>query len=342
MKKCKYCLIINKVSTNAIKYKYGYGNTKCIDIELSKAGASISVELTKKYEVDQILSSGVYLFPDALKKVTLLYLLHYNKPLTIHSITVVIDDYEETVFYNSKTNPLIYSLINEELIRKVPKEFLNESVVDYLLNTPKSKYGRRIASLFAFLFSKSKKYEAERFIYLWTSFNGMYGWLSDYIAMANNEKEYRSEFKQIVGILKYINEGNETIGDNAEKARIAHNVMSLLKGVDSEQISKSEIKHSDINIKIVSCLVKTSGQKYDLSAYGYLLTGLPYYLRCKTFHGNKPINLFSYADENDLHVLKVVNNLLEEYIENNLSLWFDDGYINNHIIPATKNIKLKK
>lgn len=342
MKKCKYCLIINKVSTNAIKYKYGYGNTKGIDIELSKAGASISVELTKKYEVDQILSSGVYLFPDALKKVTLLYLLHYNKPLTIHSITVVIDDYEETVFYNSKTNPLIYSLINEELIRKVPKEFLNESVVNYLLNTPKSKYGRRIASLFAYLFSKSKKYEVERFIYLWTSFNGMYGWLSEFIAAANGIDKYRKDTKQIVGMLKYVGIGNEGVCDEKDKSRIAHTVMSLLKGIPSECVCRHYVEESEINSKISSLLIKSTGEKYDLTTYGYLLTQLSYYMRCKFVHGNKPVYLFSFADEKELHTLKIINNLIEEYISHNLPLWFNEEYINNHIIPATKNIKLKK
>lgn len=65
------------------------------------------------------------------------------------------------------------------------------------------------------------------------------------------------------------------------------------------------------------------------------------YFRCKIVHGSKPVYLFSYADDKELHSLKIINALLEEFIDNNLPLWFDENYIKNIIIPKTNKIKLK-
>ena len=59
-------------------------------------------------------------------------------------------------------------------------------------------------------------------------------------------------------------------------------------------------------------------------------------------HGDKPIFLFAYSDDRELHALQIINALLKEVIENNLPQWFDDDYVQNVIIPKTKNIEIPK
>ena len=49
--------------------------------------------------------------------------------------------------------------------------------------------------------------------------------------------------------------------------------------------------------------------------------------RCNIIHVDKPYALFSYAEESEIKCLKCINELLDEFIENNLHLWFDENYV---------------
>lgn len=340
MKKHLHILTVNNLSKNMTEYTYKFGHTKNIKLLLSKTGFSVSVELNEIYNTEDMLSGDGYLFPDSIRKGLLLYLIEYNKSLNIDSITVKIDDEEEKVTFNKKVKPPIYSMVNGNLQRKIPKLFSNNIVFNYLLNTTKSNYGKRISSLFALLCSKSKEYETERFIYLWTSFNGMYSWLSEFIAQANNTDKYRKECKKIVGLQQFIGVGNETIAEE-DISHIADSVISILKEVSAECVSRSDIEMEKIGEKIKEILNEDSlSKKYNLTAYGYVLTQLAYYFRCKIIHGSKPVYLFSYTTDKELHSLKIINSLLEEFIDDNLPLWFDEKYINDSIIPKVKIIKI--
>lgn len=342
MKKHLHILTVNYLDKNLTEYTYEFGHTKNIKLSLSKTGFSISVELNKIYDKEEMLSGNSYLFPDSIRKGLLLYLIKYNKSLDINSITVKIDDEYDKVTFDEKVKPLIYSMVNGNLQREISKTFSNDIVFDYLLNTPKSKYDKRIASLFALLCGKSKEYETERFIYLWTSFNGMYSWLSVFIALANNTDKYRKECKKIEGLQQFIGVGNETIAGE-DISHIADSVISILKKVPAECVGRSDIEAEEISKKIEGVLKEDFlSKKYNLTAYGYVLTQLAYYFRCKIIHGSKPVYLFSYADDKELHSLKIINALLEEFIDDNLPLWFDEKYISDNIIPKSKTIKLSK
>lgn len=336
MKKHLHILTVNNLSKNMTEYIYKFGHTKNIKLSLSKTGFSVSVELKKMYNKEEMLSGDSYLFPDSIRKGLLLFLIKYNKSLDIDSITVKIDDEEEKVTFDEKVKSPIYSMVNGNLQRKIPKSFSNNTVFNYLLNITKSNYDKRIASLFALLCSKSKEYETERFIYLWTSFNGMYSYLSELIAKANNTDKYRKEYKKIIGLQQFIDVGKGTIAKEDETS-IANAIFSILKDISAERVGRSDIEAEEISKKIEGVLNKN---KYNLTAYGYVLTQLSYYFRCKIIHGSKPIYLFSYAADKELCGLKIINDLLEEFIDDNLPLWFDEKYINNYIIPKTKTIKL--
>lgn len=286
----------------------------------------------------QMLSGNSYLFPDSLKKALLLYLLKYGKALMIKSMTVKIDNAEVTEVFYEKAKPLIYSMINGDLQRNIPKDFSSDGVFNYLLKTPKSSYKMDIAALFAFLCSKSKEYETERFIYLWTSFNGMYNYLYD---LASDEiKKSKQENQKIRFILKYFNMKEATIS-NADKNRLANEVISILKSVKAEHIDRNFIETTGVKNKIEAVLNKSSGEKYEITAYEYLIVHLAYHFRCKFIHGSKPVILFSYCDDNELHVLKIINDLLEEFIDDNLPHWLDEQYIEDVVKPRIKEIKQK-
>lgn len=340
MMKHKHILVFNSINKSNIKYTYSFGNTDGVELRICKNGFQITAELTKIYDKEEMLSGNTYMFPDAIRKALLIYLLTYSKGLIIKSITFKIDDEEDTIVFDNEPVPPIYSMIKGDLVRELPEVFINESVIEYLLNTPKSKYDRRIASLFAFLTSKSKIYETERFIYLWTSFNGIYSWLSTYIAEANGVGRYRKEYKQILGIQNFLSIGSDTIVEG-DKTRIANSVISILKNYSVSEANRSFFLQEDIAKSIEDKLQKEDGNIYNLSAYGYLITQLSYYFRCKIVHGSKPMLLFAYADDSELHCLQILNELLEEFIDGFLPKCFDNEYIHNTLIPIVQTITLK-
>lgn len=337
--KHQYSLIANTLCDDVLKYTYNYRNTKGIELLLCETGFAINISVASLYDKDYMLANDSYLFPDAIRKALLLYLLKFSRSLQINSITTKIDDIEETTPFLDPANLPIYSMINGDLLRTIPKAFSDYIVFDYLLNTPKSKYDKRIASLFAFLYSKSKEYETERFIYLWTAFNGMYSYLSEFVAKANNTDKLRKENKQILAFQEYLAVGKATIADD-DKSRIAGTVISILKNLDISQANKEKIENSEISTRIKNTLKTKDNNEYDLTAYGYLLTQLSYYFRCKIVHGTKPLLLFSYSDDRELHSLQIINALLEEFIDSNLPLLFDDKYINEVIIPKAQQIEI--
>lgn len=332
---------MNSVAKRSERYIYSFGSTTGIELLLSESGFSISVEYSKELHKKEMLSEESSLFADGIRKALLLYLLKYSKPLKIHSFSVRIDDLKESEKVLDGANPPIYSMIDSKLLRKVPEAFSSDTMFSFLLHTPKSKYDRRIASLFAWLFSKSKVYETERFLYLWTSLNGMYGWLAECIASTNHEGPYRKEHVQISGLLQFLSAGEKGINGDKDKARIAKSVIALLKRYNADQVNREYVQSGDLGNKIEKRLVKEeSDERYQLTAYGYLLTQLAYYFRCKLVHGDKPVLLFSYAENSELHALQIINNLLEEFIEANLANWFDDAYIQETIIPKVREIRL--
>lgn len=340
--KHKHILVFNSINKSYIKYTYSFGNTDGVELRICKNGFQITAELTKIYDKEEMLSGNTYMFPDAIRKALLIYLLTYSKGLTIKSITFKIDDEEDTTVFDSEPEPPIYSMINGKLNRKLPVAFSSKPVIDFVLKTTKSNYGKMTAALFALITSKSKSYEIERFIYLWAAFNAMYGYFAS-IVKAQRADEIKvdtvSECNQIKYLLRLFKIGNDHIPKKRSKF-IANNIKSYLYGISSDANREFFFQKSIVEA-IENKLIDQNGTKYNITAYGYLLTQFSYYYRCNFFHGNKPVILFTYADDADLHCLKIVNNLLEEFIEEFLPNFLDNDYINNTLIPTARTITLK-
>ena len=167
----------------------------------------------------------------------------------------------------------------------------------------------------------------------------MYSWISAFVAEANGVEKYRKEYKQIIAFQQFVDVGSGTIAEK-DKAPIAHRVVSILGNISNQRVSKTDIEANELNQGILAALITATGEKYNLTAYGYILTQLSYYFRCKIVHGSRPVLLFAHADNKELHALKVINDLLEEFIDNNLHAWFDEKYITDIVIPKSQRIKL--
>ena len=75
MMKHKHILLFNSINNRYIKYTYNFGSTDGVELKICKNGFQITAELTKIYDKDEMLSGNTYLFPDAIRKALLIYLL---------------------------------------------------------------------------------------------------------------------------------------------------------------------------------------------------------------------------------------------------------------------------
>lgn len=334
MEKHIYKIIINGPHSGTKKYTYNFGRTKSIDIFVAKGFICIKAKLNKIYDKREILSKDAYLFPDALKKALLIHLVLYSEQIEIKNVVVQIDEEIECIIDTSVDHaPLFYSMVTGRLLRPFCTEWTDDSI-NGILYQKKSSCDSRIAALFAFICSKCKQYESERFLYLWMAFNGMYnyfaGLINDY--GNHNKKKGLQENLKLQYIQRLFSLGDEMVV-KADKKRIAQGVSDLIKN-RVQPISRSYLESDEgqsFGDKIQPLLTKKNGQLYKISPYGYLLIQFSYYYRCNLFHADKPLALFCYAEENDICCLRTINSLLEEFIDQNLSLWFSEQYVAEHL-----------
>ncbi len=329
MNKHEHKIIINKNKSYKYKYTYNFGQTKDVSLELSRNAICITVKLGKKYDKTEMLYKECYLFPDALKKAMTLHLILFSENIDIKTMSVQIDKDKDTVIDTKQGHiPPIYSMVNKKLFHKITSEWSKSEIEGYLKLT-KSSNDNRLAALNAFIISKSKEFETERFIYLWTAFNGMY---NHFAVLVQNisQKEYRQDKKKIEFILKLFDIGKETIDKKEDKKIIGRKTVALVKRLYSNNISYAELqngKYSELAKQLSDFLLKSdSNVPYNISPYGYLLAQFSYYFRCNIIHGDKPYALFSYAEESEIKCLRCINELLDEFIEKNLHMWFDEAY----------------
>lgn len=100
-------------------------------------------------------------------------------------------------------------MVDKKLYHEIEQVWSDEEIKGFL-NLTKSSNDTRLAALNAFIISKSKIFETEQFIYLWTAFNGMYNYLSSEIL--GKKKDIR-EKDQILLIQKFYGLGNELARD---------------------------------------------------------------------------------------------------------------------------------
>lgn len=344
-----YKIIINeeKRITKDKCFYYNYGQTKGIELSIFKGAATIRSNMTVKYKAEEVIYKN--LFKDAIVKSLLVYLLKNNASLYIKNIYIEVYDNIKAkklisrYSYGNKDKAIIYSMLKDNLEHPIKELWTNEEIQN-LLKLKKSYGDRREIALKSFLNSKSKKYESERFLSLWMAFNGMYGYLGDK-ARASDIKKYKrvSDAKEIKLIQKFLGylPGRVISGHGDKLIRhIRPMLVEFYRGnLNRRQLENGNKDYKELSLKIENYLYdffmnlddsqKNQGESSEillLESYTYLLTQFTYKFRCNYFHASSPMPLFIYADDPDLICLMAMNDLLEDFIEENLHYWFsEDG-----------------
>lgn len=272
-------------------------------------------------------------FYDLLAKAYIVHFIYFSKELKIEELKITIDSEAKTFPYVEK--PLLFSLLENEPVSKMPLAFRNFDFIHKILNTSKNNYDSRFSSLFAFMISKTKKYEPERFFNLWIAMNGLYGFYAKLIVEGMNfskEKDKEDdtpskiscENKQIQCFQFFNNFGNDSITKKARN-RICGSMKNLLKTIPAKCLqSKSEFDESEYKARLEKIL---SDANISVSCYGFLLLHFAYDLRCATFHANKPQPLLYIREKHGWKIYEFINKLLEEYLNDNLYKFFIPDFI---------------
>ncbi len=332
--KNRYYIQINSAYGESYRLSYSYGATKNVMLRVGRNFAEIRVSLSRLFTAEDILSSDTYLFPDAIRKALLLQMVLFSNSMNIRKIKITVNGKAETCIYSADHHAPVYQLISGKFVRPIPAAWNQEPITGYILSNPKSNYDMRTAALFSYILSKSKKYESERFVNLWMAFNGMYGCIDSLVPLRRGK---RKEYEQIVLLMQIYQIGKEAL-ISIDNNSVGQEVSKILRHTDITdfiaQPSKNNIP-ADFAENIRNCLNKSQTiGVYDISVYGYLLAQFSYYFRCNIIHADKPLDLISYKDDHNLNCLRIINGLLEEFLDEHLPDIFDDKKIQKLLSDA--------
>ena len=153
----------DKAAIGRSEYVYRYGNTHGVVMRIGKKGVSVKASVEYKDEPADLLEKN--LFKDAVRKALTLFLICNSKPLRIGSMKQFAgeDIIQHHLYLSQETIPASL-LVTNALVRLVPDAFKRRDFIEIYLSKPKSKRAHLDAALDAFLVSKSKVMESERFI----------------------------------------------------------------------------------------------------------------------------------------------------------------------------------
>lgn len=314
-----YNLVINRAASDK-KMFFQYGNTKDISLQVGQQCAEMEKQLKKDYRLDLVQNKCylINLLKEGMKRVALVHILKNHEPLRISKVELRVSDDEGKVEVIDLTEGLhLYSMITEELKRPIDLLWKNPQLLQNILKFQKSKenLSREISSLYAYLYSKTKIYETERFFYLWMAMNGMYA--------ALNPMVHANDRDQMINLLKRFNLGTN-MHTRESRNKAGNLTMVKLKDIGEPVTRYSLIngEHKETAERIEELLTDVNGNHIDISPYGYFLTDFAYYLRCRIFHSNTPTQLFSFYDDMELKAIRITNGLLEGFLDQNLPYVF--------------------
>lgn len=338
----KYELSINQTPRSKLdQYKFLY-RQKEVTIYITDGYVRITAERKTKYTIPQIASGKVELFSQATKNAMLLHYLRYSKSLIVQQLCVQKGSKKIIFTQDSPDFSKIYTLGADQLSPPFLSKWDNNVVLEEIISYTKGTQDSRYSALIALICAKSTSYAAEKFIHLWMSFNGMYSYFSKLVAnKCKKKKERICEHEKLRQILISQEIGREHLCSNHITA-IGFNTTKILKNFDTELIDREYLSNNPKGQELAKLLIEmiegTLSRQYLTTAYGYLLVDYAYYFRCNLIHADKPLPLFCYESDHEIKCLQMVNRLLEEYITENLPLWFDPEYIRGTLIPLADTI----
>ncbi|GEM_PF-6629790 len=311
--KLKYLLKVNcnDELRRAKKFEFSFQRTHHISVRIAKDKYTISALIGKDYRKtnNQYL---INLMREGIRRAMILHLFLYEAPIKNQCFELtVIDGNECKEIIDTSFMP--YSMINSKLLRPLPEYVKETQFLQKAMSATKTEKGSESAALSAYLYSKSRAYETERFQNLWMAFNGFYS--------SRRDAEKHKDKPNIERILRRYHLGNEMLIQR-ERESLGKSPLLALQEV-SENTFLKDIRDSETKTyKIISHYIEKHVKK-DITVEGFIVGELSYYLRCTLFHANRPIQLIAFKNDLDLKCLRLVNAALENFLDEHLTDIFE-------------------
>lgn len=168
--KHSYSIEINGGAKIGIKQVYSFRSTKDISIIIGTQKATISFLYGPLKKPEEFTELKDKLFRDALRKAYLLHAFLKNEGLAIKTINYRIDNDSYSFDWNTPNFPFVFSMIPSRELN-LSKEWQNDEVIAFYAGATKtsSDTSYRNCAALAYLASKSRSYQTDRFLNLWTA-----------------------------------------------------------------------------------------------------------------------------------------------------------------------------
>lgn len=309
--KYTYRLTINSDDFNSKEIiTFPYASNK-VDIVVKNGKAKATTVIGKDYLQEDIANSYLCkLMREAISRINIIHSLKFGKSISINSLNLskYLGDKKKFELDLIAIIDCLFSY--DKLIGEIPESLKTEENLRKIVSNYKTKQAGREAAIYAYLFSKTKSYPPEKFIYLWMTLNGVYNYMF---------KTGKGRDRECINkLLQHYNLGNE-ISTRKKRAAIAIKIKQLLEqsgSVDSILDQLKDTNDNDLKSKIKEVLDKN--KLYNIQPYGYIIMDYAYYYRCNIYHADKPLPLSLCKDDSDYKSIAVINDLLEEFLDDKL------------------------
>lgn len=304
-KKYKYCVQINGAINKKKPYICSYSKTNNIEVYLKKNSLSIVFEYSKDYSSQNALDKYVNtLIRKVIEKAEIIYILKYKEVLKISSVSICItspNGHVRTVEANKFAH--IYSLIQGKMLDADFRPF-DENKLQSIMSIRQSDDDLRMAMISSYISSKFTMYEYEKFNHNWIAFNAMYAYVATVVCpiKGTSEQDRMSNLCSCYGL------GSMCSGAKTRQPLCKEVVDEILLARSKGGLFNILTQDNDENpIKRLF----TNDRRMDT----FFITDFSYYLRCKHFHGEKPIPLFAYENDFNLLLFQVANYYLGRFLD---------------------------
>ncbi len=308
----QYQLIVNG-GTNYKQFPktYDYRMTKNIGLAVGKNKGTVNFSVAKDYRKNPQSTYLNDLMRDGIQRLALAHLLLFEEPIDIKTVVLRVIAPEGKIDSLDFSNSMrMYSLISRKLNRHISAAIKDREVIANAITTRKSASPAPIVALYAYLYSKTKEYEFEKFMYLWMALIGFSKAL--YAIAHNREKEILEKVAYKYNLGKELLNLKNRPGAGKKMMLIIHK--NTVEVQSRDQLSVNEKLMSEIHN-----LLQENSLDGKLSAYGYCLLDFSYFLRCNYFHANEPIPLNVFDNDMVLSSVRLANSLIEEFLDEHIT-----------------------
>lgn len=335
----KYRIIINRES-KAKADVYDFGHTKGINLKVSKQKVTIEFEMTLLKELSDFTGLKFDLFNDAYKKAYLIHAIRYSEGLIVNSIQIFIDGDAHCIEKDSDTTghfPYMFSMITSKKLNLNNKW---KTIETEIIKTTKTQSNKdlRFSAIYAFLASKSREYEIDRFGNLWTAMNAFYTFL---VRRCNEIHELNIKRINDARAIKFLaclieSESVNIPNDEEKKEKWKNNyrLEEIVKGYKVEdyedlyEASIQELKGEGLTEKYHE--LSEIANEFGVKLFSYILLVFAYRIRCEFFHGEVNTLLIIGYNDYKIHVLEMVNYFIDRFLTEKISFLFTDDF--SHMI----------